>query len=481
MKIVKLPKLNLYFKLIFLIGSFLFISSCISEPNLCNTSSYDKVGYYYPYGTESQGATAEITIQVNSDADLESVEAEIPSLKYNKSWLFMLTQDDCEQSAYCYSFAAINDMPISNQYYYNLKQLEYGDLPPDTVSFGKTLGCTDGAGNDVRFAITTTLASEDNNMNAKVTVFPGYTKNYYRFCMMSSLIWDNVKEMLNYGTGIAFHDVGTDSVFDIDSIYKHYVIAQDSILKRLSGRGCKMLAEPNGNKTYVHAAMNYAPIQTMTAQAGAVELYPFKVKDDLQKTLLERVFYSSDEAKAAVISNLQKPEEERSYIHVGVHGTDMGWCKFLLWLNDTYGKNGDDSVWFPSLEEYYEYNYYRIHGSIQKSIDVSKRTIKLIVSLPSNQYFYYPSITINLKGIKKSNIVSVSSSDSVTGLSYGNYSGGLMLNLNCRNALLTNATHYVEEYEADKTSARKRTDAIYFVKMLKESDQKTNLLKRLPQ
>ena len=459
----------------------LFLSvSCVKFPDAdkINKEREEKrsAAYLYAFNNESQNTVAEITIQTDGSTDLSVVDAEIPYLKYNKSWLFFLTQDDCKHAAFSCTWAAINGKPLSNQYYYDLAQLKAGDLPPDVYYLGKTLGSTDGTGNEVRFSFTTTLAPEWEWMNEKTEVKVGFNDNYYRFYMKSGLIWDNVIEILNYGNGIAFHDVNTNETNNLDSIIKHYKISQDIILSKLSGRGCKTLAEPNGNKTYVNAAQNYAPIQTMTAQAGTVALYPFQVKDDLRKQLLSRNFYSSEEIKGVIETQLKLRKEERAAIHIGVHGTDYTWANLLLWLNDTYGKDGDDSVWFTSMEEYYEYNYYRVHGSVQKS--VNNNTLKLTINLPSGKYFYYPSITVNLKGINKGNIISVSSTDRVTGLSYGNYEGGVMLNIDCRKFLVEHATHFVEQYESNKTNSN-LVDARYFVNMLKESAKKQELLNRI--
>ena len=125
----------------------------------------------------------------------------------------------------------------------------------------------------------------------------------------------------------------------------------------------------------------------------------------------------------------------------------------------------------PSQEEYYEYNYYRMHGKIEKSADGS--TLKLIINLPSQEYFYYPSVTINLKGLKKEDIKSIESNSAVTGLSYGNYQDGVMLNIDCRRFLV------VEQYEKDKTNQSNKADALYFVNMLKESSKKAELLNRI--
>ena len=297
--------------------------------------------------------------------------------------------------------------------------------------------------------------------------------------MKKVLVWNNVREMLNYGWGIAFHNVNIASENNVNMILQQYPIAQDSILKHLDRRGCKMLAEPDGNKAYVNAALQYPPIQTMTAQAGTVKLYPCKVTDDLHYTLIERWFNDSpDHFKPIIEEELQKPKEERIAICIGVHGTDTGWVKFLEWINDNYGKDGDDSVWFPSQEEYYEYNYYRTHGKV-KAEQPDERTLKLTVHLPSEEYFYYPSVTVNLKGLKKADIVSVETDNAVTGLSYADFDDGIMLNIDCRKFLAEHAAHYVELYEKDKSNASNKADALYFVRMLKESARKTELLNRI--
>ncbi|MEN6619581.1 MAG: hypothetical protein ABFC28_08855 [Rikenellaceae bacterium] len=460
----------------------LFLSvSCVKFPDAdkINKEREEKrsAAYLYAFNNESQNTVAEITIQTDGSTDLSVVDAEIPYLKYNKSWLFFLTQDDCKHDAFSCTWAAINGKPLSRQYCYDVAQLKAGDLPPDVYYLGKTLGSTDGTGNEVRFSFTTTLAPEWKWMDAETIVQIGYKVDYARFYMKSGLIWDNVIEILNYGNGIAFHDVKTSDENSLDSIIKHYKISQDIILSKLSGRGCKTLAEPNGNKAYVTAALSYDPIQTMTAQNETVVLYPFQVKDDLHKQLLGRGFYSPEDIMGGTTeAQLKLRKEERAAIHVGVHGTNYDWVSALLWLNDTYGKDGDDSVWFTSMEEYYEYNYYRIHGSVQKS--VNNNTLKLTINLPSGKYFYYPSITVNLKGLNKGNITSVSSTDQVTGLSYGDYEGGVMFNINCRKFLVEHATHFVEQYENNKTNSN-LADAHYFVNMLKESAKKQELLNRI--
>jgi hypothetical protein len=298
--------------------------------------------------------------------------------------------------------------------------------------------------------------------------------------MKSGLTWYDVMDMLNYGTGLAFHNVNANDEQDATQVLQHFIISQNSIQKHLSGRGCKMLAEPDGNKVYVKAVLQYPSIQTMTAQTGTTVLYPFKVTNDLKDVLANRVFYTVDELKNKIQSLMNIEKENREAVCVGVHNTDDTWLDCLQWVNDRYGKKGDDSVWFPNLEEYYEYNYYRIHGT-SKVEQVDNNTIKLTISLPSGAYFYYPSVTVNLQGLVAADVSSISVNDVVTGLSYADYNNTLMLNVDCRKHLDDMATHYVELYEKDKTSTLHKSDATYFTNMLKAGTLKDALLKRLAQ
>ena len=455
--------------------------ACIQKVDLSEGRVFpDTPGYLYPFQNEARDIKAEIIIKTKENIDQTSFNAEIPKLKYNKSWLLMLTQDDCMHAAYSCTWAAINGKPLSHKYYYDAGHLREGDLPPEIYHLKTTLGSTDGAGNESRFAFTTTLSPDAAWMNTPAKISLGYTRDFYRFNKKSGLTWNNVRQMLNYGCGIAFHNVKVANEKDESLILAQLPIVQDSILKHLNGRGSKFLAEPDGNKAYVNAAQSYAPIQTMTAQAGATKLYPFAVDNDLHRVLTERWFNNSPSSFIPTIeAELSKPKEERMAIHIGVHGTDTSWVQFLQWLNDTYGKDGDDSVWAPSQEEYYEYNYYRIHGGTPQLERIDNRTLKLTVSLPSGEHFYYPAVTVNVKGLKLGEVASVEAGEMITGLSYADYEDGLMLNIDCRKYLLQHATHFVEQYEKNKADKSNQADALYFVNMLKASDAKSELLKRI--
>lgn len=484
---------------LFLIAN-LIISSCIRKLNLYQENKDEDKGYerrkdvicetdfIYPFGDETINKEIEITIHSKTDRQIKSLHTEIPVLKYNKEWLFILTQDDCMHSAFSYTWAAINGKPLSHNYFCDLAHLQNGDLPFDYYYLGKTLATTDGTGQEVRFSFGTTVAAEWDFMNATTWIQKGYTGDNFRFYKKSGLVWGNLQEMINYGVGIAFHDLNvTEEEKTIEMLVKHFPVAQNIIREKLNNRSCKMLAEPNGDKNYIEAAMQYQPIKTMCAQSGAIKLYPFKENIDLEKVVIERAFYdppensgltNPDMIKSAILEELKYSPKERAVISVGVHNTDTDWVNFLEWLNDTYGRDGDDSMWFTNQEEYYEYYYYRLHSKPEIE-QVDKHTWKLTLNLNGGNFFYYPSVTVNILGLKMEDIESIESNEDVTGLSYGDHKDVFMINIDCRKYLAEHAENFVKRYEANPTDASAKTDALYFVDKIKESNKKNELRTRI--
>ena len=111
---------------IILVTACLFTyTSCIRKMNLYdenrntgqdnNEKDTDSTPIYtYPFDKETTNVTAEIIIHTKKEIQTKDINVEIPHLKYNKTWMLMLTQDDCMQAAFCRTWAAINGKPISS-------------------------------------------------------------------------------------------------------------------------------------------------------------------------------------------------------------------------------------------------------------------------------------------------------------------------------------------------------------------------------
>ena len=56
--------------------------------------------FIYPFDAETADKEIEITIHLKTDRQVGYLYTEIPTLKYNKDWLFLMTQDDCMPVSY---------------------------------------------------------------------------------------------------------------------------------------------------------------------------------------------------------------------------------------------------------------------------------------------------------------------------------------------------------------------------------------------
>ena len=124
--------LNIGIVLFLIIG--LVMSGCIRKLNLYQGDKDEdenkdngkrrdvicETEFIYPFGNETADKEIEITIHLKADRQVGYLYTEIPTLKYNKDWLFLMTQDDCMHSAFSYTWAAIHGKPLSYIYYCDL-------------------------------------------------------------------------------------------------------------------------------------------------------------------------------------------------------------------------------------------------------------------------------------------------------------------------------------------------------------------------
>ena len=115
------------------------------------------------------------------------------------------------QTPFCRVWAGINGRPVSNSFYH-ANQLDAGDIPDSIVdtTLEKTLGYTDGCGNERRFTHGVAVWPYCQNggrvmMDTESPVDPT-ANNTYRF-MSPYLQWIDVKMMLKYGCSIYYHNM----------------------------------------------------------------------------------------------------------------------------------------------------------------------------------------------------------------------------------------------------------------------------------
>ena len=423
----------------------------------------------------------EIDITCASAVDASAVSVEFPALKFDKDTLVSYTTDDANTSSFSRVWAGINGRPVSNKFYH-ANQLEAGDIPASIVdvTLEKTLGYTDGCGNERRFAHGVAIWPYCIG-NAGVTMMDSVSdvnptaNNTYRF-MNPYLQWIDVAVMLKYGASMYYHNIGTE-IFGDDKVVSNVVAGLKADCERAIdrvGRGIKVLARPDGNNTFVEAAsLSDQILLTVGENSPAVDIFPFSI-DTLFKKVALRFLPNTEggttteqeSVKSQFATEMAKSREQRKWFHFACHTATLDWVNLLVWFNDNYGKDGNDSIWFATLDEIYEYYHARANSVIRKS--VNGNTLHLTVYLPKGQYFYYPDFTLLLSGGNITGATAVDGSGNVTGLSKVVKNGKLMVNVIANPEHVELAEEFTSKYETGGQSIHK-TDALYFVGLLKES------------
>ena len=119
-----------------------------------------------------------------------------------------------------------------------------------------------------------------------------------------------------------------------------------------------------------------------------------------------------------------------------------------------------------SVDEVYEWWFVRMNSTIRK--EVSGQVVRLIISAPVDSHFYHRDLCLNLGGISGLEGITISSNDTVLGLSYAMSGGQLLVNVNYDEQTIARAERYTALFEASVID-EDRVDAMYFLSYLRES------------
>ena len=254
----------------------------------------------------------------------------------------------------------------------------------------------------------------------------------------------------------------------------------------LTGRVPKIMQGPNGDPNYIYMSRTCPTIQyNMEIGARGTDSIctPFKPFNNSYlldykpgKHMIQRFFYNSsynfEGWKNAIIAQMSLPEADRVWQILGMHrmttspdenGTSLQ--QAITQVEEAQGVSGTDEIWFPSIDEVYEYWFMTYYGKVYKT--VNGQSVKFKVYAPCGKNFWFRSISCLLSGISSINGVSVVSSDNCFGTSYAMSDGKLLVNLDFNPELPQRAEKYVSILEADKNKEYAYDDAQYFVQMLK--------------
>lgn len=414
------------------------------------------------------------SISCQDELSANNLNLTIPPLKYNKENIIGYSLDDNKLAYYCVGFAAINNRPIM----YNQPSTVWGtyganlyhanNLPPEEhlVRLNKTIGYTDGCGNERRMKLGYAIWDSELDM-----LIDGSSTNEFRY-MHPYITWDEIKDVIEFGSTIQIHNAPEPND-TVEEIVESYQVFRDLALSHV-GRGFKTTTRPDGNSNYVFASLKFPEHLCMaveTNQDGYIHTpYNPYTTESMYKMLVTRTF--SDDIQNyynAVATEMAKPKEQRVLLNFGEHNTQIDYVNFIVWLNDTYGKDGTDVLWLTHLDEVYEYWFMRNFSEITKTVNGNIATFE--VKLPKGQYFYYPELTF----ISNQNISGVSNvHDKIRGLSFN---GTNMFNINLDANLVSLAEKYTARFEANELSIDKQ-DALYFANQLR-NDLKQPFLSRI--
>ena len=404
-------------------------------------------------------------VTISANQPVSSINASYAPLKYDKHMIVSYTIDDVPANAYSRAFAVINkhlvdDMP---NFHAGLKHTT-GTLPE------KTLGYTNGCGTEIRFPIGLAIWANIPNKSMNVTDIMGYKTPGTGY---PYLVWKDVIPIIDFGGNIYFHDVNERFTNDntLDGIREGFDLDQARTVERI-GRKIKTLVVPNGDKNFYQAALDYNPITIISDQGGSDVIYPKELTTDLHKKYISREYFDNDQEIDNYFDQIKTNYESDNpyWFQFFNHGASLTFMELLRRINDTYGKDGTDNIWFATIDEVYEYYHFKANYPIQKTIEGNKATFRIEAApdykLPE-ECTYHRDFTLLVTGLESMNGVTLTFGPNVYGYSYKYRPEDktLMINLNCNPSLLERAQRYTDIYK-DSPSDESKADALYFINQL---------------
>lgn len=434
------------------------------------------------------GDVVEFDITLPSSADKEAVSLEIPPLKFNKKMVFSYITDD-SYAIYQYIFSAINKRLVAKEFKLpDGRVLSYHLGMQGKPEFDRYVSggyypehfaqCTDGAGVKHRYATTVSAWGDklkDQYIGQDVGMhWPWTSEKEFKF-------------YFDFGFMCAYHDlIG----YDIDTVntqeeFDKCMSDTVALFREYVGRVPKLMVEPNGDHKYIRFCRGNDTVQMISAQSGDPSIrkvYPFKPDFSLGKedVTVERLFAYGNDMTADndnpqyaqdlldILSGFNTATDRNTiYWLIGSAHRSSHWEAVLIRkMHELYGDIGNDSLWFPTLEEFFEYWYMRENTLSVKT--VTETGIHYRMYVPKGTNFFFRDLSVLISGVPSLGGVSVTSGDNVYGTSFAMNDGKLLVNLDFNPLLMERVNKYVEAFEADYNAEYAYDDAYYFVQMLKD-------------
>lgn len=410
----------------------------------------------------------------------EDINLSFPKLKYNKKIVFSWINDDA-YAIWNNIFSPVNRKYVSSEkginpwsggnidfFYHDGIQREINQSTGYIPS--KPLEYSDGCG--VRHRFTSSVAMWPEKMFLpEAPDDPDKIVGY-------SWMWTSAREakkLADFGYTLLWHDVFADGDTESQEMFDQRLTEKTAIFQKAYGKTPKSLAEPNGNHKYLDYCQENSLIQFVTAQSGdgrIKEVYPYSDSFSLDKSdvTVQRIFAAgtNEEYINRLITKLQEAYDSTDLTTIPwVIGSGHRCSSELdtvlfTQIEEKFGVSGNDSIWVPSVDEFYEYWYMTKGTKISKTIEGQNVNFKLEIPVKDN--FWFKNLSCLVDGLSNTDGIQDSSDCDV--FSYGMSDGKVLINFGWGGTTYEIANQYVNNAMLS-FRAGDYEDALYFSQLIK--------------
>ncbi|MCF8303477.1 MAG: T9SS type A sorting domain-containing protein [Bacteroidales bacterium] len=419
--------------------------------------------FIVPLITLGQQDTIEKVIITFEDAPA-SLSIEKASLKYDKDFAFGMHIDDGKKDIYTHAYPFLTGGVVEGQTYPGLTY-------------------TDGCGNDINFRMSSSIYSFANN-NVDAHDPDG---NYAEI----NVTWPELEEMYQEGWSIFNHGL-TSGV----GINKPYSIGRNhSYIKRKTqdaypvGVDSRIFINPNGDVSFTDPAhaQGYDIAFTESYQFGNPALNVDQHNDWDSLTMYRRNTYESVDIPNLVdiLAQMSAGGEAhwRSVFTHAVNDNSNGYSfstfkSHMNYIENTYGKNGNDNIWMTTEEEVLEYLILRDTIDLNVNQNGNFAVITFDGDMPTDLRFYELTLTVEAD-------TTINSIDIVGGTNHSYTGTGtkeMLINLRWDGAEIIPPEVHAENYVSIAESTQTTNDALIamdYVEMVPPGPEKNAFRDRL--
>ena len=387
----------------------------------------------------------------------DDITIDIAPLKYDKHFAFSYSVDDSYENGWSKIFACINGLWIDDKEFFHF------GMSPTTGYRGEPLCVTDGCGNDIRFTFGESIQpSIWNKYNKDGIIHDENSSEYHIY-----ITWQELQMMTDMGNAVYWHDVDVEEwqQEDPSEIAEGFSSDYEKTFSKIGYR-MKTLAQPNGSRYYVEAAM-LSPLVCMVRVTD--NSYTDICFDENPSLYKASVFggnsNATNEEKLNELS-CQASSDHPFLVSKFSHRPNEDEIEFLRTVARLYGKDGADNIWVASYDELYDYSLLRNSVTISSFVEGDFKVFE--VTVPQDGDVMNKELSFIISSGAE---VAQRCSDNLYGFSSAvRDDGTVLVNCNFSSRCYDMALKYVSLYEQTRNEYFKNF-ADYLVSLLRDDLQ----------